>query len=325
MRPAGGRLSRARGRPVTPGERPTRPRMRRRSERRVLSEGLRAPLDARGRRAKPRSAAPLTICAMNRRTFLQASGAVLVSSNLRSGTAFAAAPTPACARAPSVKASDGGGAHAASGGRHECRDQYLPESALARERVPLMVFLHGANRTVDAFMERFRPVADATGVMLMMPFAMVGTWDAIRYFFGPDVAAIDASLAWLFAEVPVDPKRITLSGFSDGATYALALGRANGDLFTRVAAYSPGFLISGQAGRASADRHQPRTAGSHPPLRERERDDRPHAHQGGLRGRLPPVRWPAHRPDGRGGAGDEDVRRRRVVSDASGGTRSAHR
>jgi phospholipase/carboxylesterase len=32
-------------------------------------------------------------------------------------------------------------------------------------------------------------------------------------------------------------------GFSDGATYALALGRVNGDLFRRVNVYSPGFLI----------------------------------------------------------------------------------
>lgn len=180
---------------------------------------------------------------MNRRTFLQASGAALVSSNLMSGTAFAAAPDPRLRSRPKQARR----VMAAGLTRHPVGDTsvvtYLPESALARERVPLMVFLHGANRTVDAFMERFRPVADATGVMLMMPFAMVGTWDAIRYFFGPDVAAIDASLTWLFAEVPVDPKRITLSGFSDGATYALALGRANGDLFTRVAAYSPGFLI----------------------------------------------------------------------------------
>lgn len=179
---------------------------------------------------------------MNRRTFLQASGAVLVSSNLV-GAGRWEAPDPRLRSRPKPAKR----MLAAGLTRHPVGETsvvtYLPESALARERVPLMVFLHGANRTVDAFMERFRPVADATGVMLLMPFATVGTWDAIRYFFGPDVAAIDASLAWLFGEVPIDPKRITLSGFSDGATYALALGRANGDLFTRIAAYSPGFLI----------------------------------------------------------------------------------
>jgi predicted esterase len=35
---------------------------------------------------------------------------------------------------------------------------------------------------------------------------------------------------------------VTLGGLSDGATYALALGLVNGDLFTRLVAFSPGFL-----------------------------------------------------------------------------------
>lgn len=106
-----------------------------------------------------------------------------------------------------------------------------------------MLFLHGANRTVDVFMERFRPVADVTGVMLLMPYAVVGTWDAIHGSFGVDVAAIDGALSWLFGQVPVDPTRIALTGFSDGATYSLALGRTDVDLFTRHIAYSPGYLI----------------------------------------------------------------------------------
>jgi phospholipase/carboxylesterase len=32
-------------------------------------------------------------------------------------------------------------------------------------------------------------------------------------------------------------------GFSDGATYSLGIGRINGDLFRRVAALSPGYLL----------------------------------------------------------------------------------
>jgi phospholipase/carboxylesterase len=47
----------------------------------------------------------------------------------------------------------------------------------------------------------------------------------------------------VFARVAVDPARVAVGGFSDGATYALALGLANGDLFSRVAAFSPGFVI----------------------------------------------------------------------------------
>ncbi|MFP5247954.1 MAG: alpha/beta hydrolase, partial [Thermoanaerobaculia bacterium] len=40
----------------------------------------------------------------------------------------------------------------------------------------------------------------------------------------------------------VDPAHLCVSGFSDGASYALTLGLANGDLFTHCIAFSPGFL-----------------------------------------------------------------------------------
>jgi predicted esterase len=37
---------------------------------------------------------------------------------------------------------------------------------------------------------------------------------------------------------------VSIGGFSDGASYALSLGLANGDLFPRVAVCSPGFVVS---------------------------------------------------------------------------------
>jgi predicted esterase len=46
--------------------------------------------------------------------------------------------------------------------------------------------------------------------------------------------------------VAVDPARLAVGGFSDGATYALSLGLINGDLFQRVVAYSPGFIVEGE-------------------------------------------------------------------------------
>jgi phospholipase/carboxylesterase len=41
----------------------------------------------------------------------------------------------------------------------------------------------------------------------------------------------------------IDPARISVAGFSDGATYSLALGRLNGTLFRSIVAFSPGILI----------------------------------------------------------------------------------
>src|SRR5207245_5513403 len=81
------------------------------------------------------------------------------------------------------------------------------------------------------------------GVAVVAPDSRGTTWDAIRDGFGDDVAFLNRALESAFARLAVDPGRVAIGGFSDGATYALSLGLANGDLFRRVVAFSPGFLI----------------------------------------------------------------------------------
>ena len=60
--------------------------------------------------------------------------------------------------------------------------------------------------------------------------------------FGPDVAFVDAALEYAFDRFTVDPRRIVVAGYSDGGTYALALGLGNGDLFARVVALAPEYV-----------------------------------------------------------------------------------
>ena len=103
--------------------------------------------------------------------------------------------------------------------------------------------LHGAGGEPERIINRIKPDADEFGVTLLAPKSRDVTWDAIRGTFGPDVASIDEALRAAFATRAVDRNRVAVTGFSDGATYSLALGRANGDLFTHVMAFSPGFLI----------------------------------------------------------------------------------
>jgi phospholipase/carboxylesterase len=49
-----------------------------------------------------------------------------------------------------------------------------------------------------------------------------------------------------FRRCTIDPERLAIGGFSDGASYALSLGVANGDLFTHILAFSPGFISFSQ-------------------------------------------------------------------------------
>jgi predicted esterase len=63
---------------------------------------------------------------------------------------------------------------------------------------------------------------------------------------------IDRALEHMFSRYAIDPERLAIGGFSDGASYALSLGISNGDLFTHVLAFSPGFVAP--AGRPGSPR-----------------------------------------------------------------------
>ena len=125
------------------------------------------------------------------------------------------------------------------------RDAILQLPTAGSDRpLPLLVLLHGAGGTGAAMLLRVGAAADEAGVAILAPDSRGPTWDAIRGGFGDDVTFIDRALEHVFARVSVDPARVTVGGFSDGASYALSLGLANGDLFPRVIAFSPGFVVS---------------------------------------------------------------------------------
>ncbi len=118
----------------------------------------------------------------------------------------------------------------------------VPAGAQATSALPLVVSLHGAAQGSAYAVTLLGASAQSRGFMLLAPGARGLTWDAISYKFSYDVTFIDAALKWVFAQRVVDPTRIIVQGFSDGATYALGLGAANGDLFTRIVANSPGYV-----------------------------------------------------------------------------------
>jgi predicted esterase len=111
------------------------------------------------------------------------------------------------------------------------------------DRLPLLVLLHGAGGGGERMLRRLGHAGDNAGVAVLAPDSRGPTWDAIRGGFGADVAFINRALQRVFQVVAVDPARLAVGGFSDGATYALSLGLINGDLFRRVVAFSPGFVV----------------------------------------------------------------------------------
>lgn len=104
---------------------------------------------------------------------------------------------------------------------------------------PLLVFFHGAGgNPAQSLAALGRTVVDR-GVLVLAPQSGAATWDLLAGRLGRDVAVLDAALAQVAERAPVS--RCAVGGFSDGASYALSLGPANGDLFDAVLAFSPGF------------------------------------------------------------------------------------
>lgn len=109
---------------------------------------------------------------------------------------------------------------------------------------PLLVMLHGAGGRAAGVANVFGP-AESLGVVVVAPDSRGTTWDVIRGEFGADIAFIDRALGLAFDRCNIDRRRIAIGGFSDGASYALSVGLRNGDLFTHIIAFSPGFVVPG--------------------------------------------------------------------------------
>jgi len=122
---------------------------------------------------------------------------------------------------------------------------YVPGNYAPVRPAALAVMLHGAGGNAEHGLSLLRQFADERNVILVAPASRLGSWDIITArAFGKDVIFIDQALSLVFGRYAVDPARVAVGGFSDGASYALCLGLTNGDLFTHVIAFSPGFVYT---------------------------------------------------------------------------------
>jgi phospholipase/carboxylesterase len=120
---------------------------------------------------------------------------------------------------------------------------HVPSDYQTHRPAPLVVMLHGAGGNAHHALAPWRELADEAGLLLLAPDSRGSTWDIIvEGGYGKDVAFLDQALTSVFERCAVDPTRLAIEGFSDGASYALSLGLTNGDLFSHVVAFSPGFL-----------------------------------------------------------------------------------
>jgi phospholipase/carboxylesterase len=124
---------------------------------------------------------------------------------------------------------------------------YVPKDYNKNKPAALAVMLHGAGGQAEHGLNLIRHYADEKNIILLAPASRGATWDIIvKDSFDADVIFIDQALTYVLNRYNIDTSHISLGGFSDGASYALSLGLGNGDLFTHLIAFSPGFYFTAE-------------------------------------------------------------------------------
>lgn len=151
---------------------------------------------------------------------------------------------------------------------HEPRILNLPDDAIAYvpasagARPPLLVLLHGAGRRADRMIQYLSAEANQRGIVLLAPTSRGETWDMVssaeqppsaysmlansmarRFTNSRDAVRVESAIDALAKIMPIDRSRTVLGGFSDGATFALAMGLSRNHQFSAVFAWSPGIAI----------------------------------------------------------------------------------
>jgi len=122
----------------------------------------------------------------------------------------------------------------------------IPKNA-GQSPLPLFIMLHGATQSADEMFWYLGSTHEEAGVAVLAPNSRDTTWDAMGDDgFGIDVEYLNRALERVFETTAIDPARVSIGGFSDGASYGLSLGLINGDFFNSIVAFSPGFVISGE-------------------------------------------------------------------------------
>lgn len=125
---------------------------------------------------------------------------------------------------------------------------YVPQNHAGP--LPLLILLHKSGGSPKEWFsgdESFAPYAEKGCFIILAPESPGVSWGTGPKNWGYDYVAVNRSLEEAFTRCAIDPTRLAIGGFSDGASYALSLGLANGDIFSYIVAFSPGYIVKAHA------------------------------------------------------------------------------
>ena len=141
---------------------------------------------------------------------------------------------------------------AASAGLQKLSDRngllYIPTGHA--EPLPLLILLHKAGGSASEWFAgggSCARYAEKGRFIILAPESPSPSWGTGPKNWDYDYLAINRALEEAFGRCAIDRNRLAIGGFSDGASYALSLGLANGDVFGYIVGFSPGFIVKAHA------------------------------------------------------------------------------
>ncbi|BCJ91531.1 hypothetical protein IZ6_22660 [Terrihabitans soli] len=129
-------------------------------------------------------------------------------------------------------------------GLYEERDYFLvvPEGLDPKKPAPFMIMFHGGGGSAERIMPVMKTHAEQNGFLLLVPQSLLPTWDIVIAGNGPDRERIENAINWVADRYALRSDKFAFAGHSDGGSYALSNGVANGDFVTHILAHSAGFF-----------------------------------------------------------------------------------
>ena len=120
-----------------------------------------------------------------------------------------------------------------SGGKTRAYYLYVPSTA--KEAAPLIIMLHGSNRTGVTLVEKWKDYAKKEGIIIAGPDASnLKGWGWPQD--GPDF--LHDLVEELKSKYPINPRRVYLFGHSAGAIFALQMGLMESQYFAATAIHA---------------------------------------------------------------------------------------
>lgn len=119
----------------------------------------------------------------------------------------------------------------------------LPARIDPARAYPLVTVLHGAGRQDELLARAYRDEPARRDALFLIPRSTEPTWDLLIGEERPDLDFLEHAYAEIYRRVRVDHERQALIGYSDGASYALAIGLSNPRLFAAVMGWAAGFVV----------------------------------------------------------------------------------